>query len=58
MTRKLSFINLMPLIMLLCAVSAFAQEDVRKVKLTPPQQKVIDEKCLVCHNRKRIEAAI
>jgi len=58
MTRKFSFINSMLMIMLLCAVAASAQEDVRKVKLTPPQQKVIEEKCLVCHNRKRIEAAI
>jgi predicted nucleotide-binding protein (sugar kinase/HSP70/actin superfamily) len=58
MTRKFTLINLMLLIMLFCAVAAFAQEDVRKVKLTPPQQKVIDEKCLVCHNKKRIEAAI
>jgi hypothetical protein len=57
MTRKSIFIIMMPMIMLLCAVAAFA-EDVRKVKLTPPQQKVIDEKCLVCHNKKRIEAAI
>ncbi len=58
MTRKIPLINLMPMIMLFCTVAAFAQEDVRKVKLTPPQQKVIDEKCLVCHNMKRIEAAI
>ena len=58
MTRKFSFINSMLMIMLLCAVAASAQEDVRKVKLTPPQQKVIEEKCLVCHNMKRIEAAI
>ncbi len=58
MMRNVPFINLTLMIMLFCAVSAFAQEDVRKVKLTPPQQKVIDEKCLVCHNKKRIEAAI
>jgi predicted nucleotide-binding protein (sugar kinase/HSP70/actin superfamily) len=58
MARKFPYMNLMLPSMLLCAVAAFAQEDVRKVKLTPPQQKVIDEKCLVCHNKKRIEAAI
>jgi hypothetical protein len=58
MARKFPYMNVMLTSMLLCAVSAFAQEDVRKVKLTPPQQKVIDEKCLVCHNKKRIEAAI
>jgi len=58
MTRKFPYMNLMLTSMLLCAVAAFAQEDVRKVKLTPPQQKVIGEKCLVCHNKKRIEAAI
>ena len=58
MTRKSVFIIMLPMIMLSCAVAAFAQEDVRKVKLTEPQQKVIGEKCLVCHNQKRIEAAI
>ena len=58
MTRKFPFIIMMLMIMLFCAVAAFAQEDVRKVKLTPPHQKVIEEKCMVCHNTKRIEAAI
>ena len=57
MTRK-SVIIMMLATMPCCAVVAFAQEDVRKVKLTEPQQKVIGEKCLVCHNQKRIEAAI
>jgi hypothetical protein len=46
------------LIALLCAVPAFAQEDVRKVQLTQPELKVIEVKCLVCHNRERIDAAV
>jgi hypothetical protein len=58
MTRRaLATITIMTLAGL-ASVPAVAQQDVRKVKLTPPQQKVIEEKCLVCHNRKRIEAAI
>lgn len=40
------------------AVAASAQEDVRKVKLSRPALKVIEEKCLVCHNRKRIDEAV
>ena len=40
------------------ATAAAAQEDVRKVQITPPEAKVIEEKCLVCHNRKRIDEAI
>ncbi|HLO27447.1 MAG TPA: hypothetical protein VK187_15185 [Geobacteraceae bacterium] len=35
-----------------------AREDVRGVKVTPPELKVIDEKCLTCHNRKRIDDAV
>ena len=42
----------------LAAIPAGAQQDVRKVRLTPPQVKVIEEKCLVCHNRKRIDEAL
>jgi hypothetical protein len=40
------------------AFPAAAEEDVRNVKLRPPGLKVIEEKCLVCHNRQRIDAAI
>src|SRR3974390_1465214 len=37
---------------------AVAQQDVRGVKLREQGLKVIDEKCLVCHNRQRIEDAV
>jgi len=36
---------------------AWGSQDVRKVKLAQPEQKVVDEKCLVCHNHQRIDAA-
>ncbi|MCM2357791.1 MAG: hypothetical protein NDI77_06560 [Geobacteraceae bacterium] len=42
----------------LLAVPAAAQEEVRKVKPAQPALKVIEEKCLVCHNRKRIDEAV
>jgi hypothetical protein len=48
----------MLLLAALAAVPALAQEDVRKVKPSEPALKVIEEKCLVCHNKKRIDAAI
>jgi len=57
MIRVRSAISAMTLTVL-AAAPVGALEDVRKVKLTPPQQKVIEEKCLACHNRARIEAAI
>jgi hypothetical protein len=37
---------------------AMAQEDLRGVKSSPPELRVIDEKCLNCHNRKRIDDAV
>jgi hypothetical protein len=37
---------------------AEAQQDVRGVQLGQQGLKVIDEKCLVCHNRQRIEDAV
>jgi hypothetical protein len=37
---------------------AFGAEDVRKVRLSEPQLKVIEKKCLVCHNRQRIDEAV
>jgi AMMECR1 domain-containing protein len=46
------------LIALLYAVTAFAQEDVRKVQLEQTELKVIEVKCLACHNRERIDAAV
>lgn len=47
-------------ILLAClfAVPASAQEDVRKLNPEQPETKVIEEKCLICHNRKRIDEAL
>jgi hypothetical protein len=42
----------------LTAGPAFGDEDVRKIQLSEPQLKVIENKCLVCHNRKRIDEAV
>ena len=42
----------------LTAGSSFGAEDVRRVYLSEPQIKVIDKKCLTCHNRKRIDEAV
>ena len=42
----------------LASLPAKAQEDVRGVKTSPPELRVIDEKCLNCHNRKRIDDAV
>ena len=38
--------------------TAAAQEDVRGIALRQQGLKVIEEKCLACHNRQRIDAAI
>ncbi len=40
------------------ALPAAAQQDVRAIHLRQEGLKVIDEKCLVCHNRQRIEDAV
>ena len=37
---------------------ASAQEDVRRVKLRVEETRVIEEKCMACHNRQRIDAAV
>jgi len=37
--------------------AARGAQDVRKVKLPQPELKVVEEKCLVCHNHQRIDAA-
>ena len=37
---------------------AAQQEDVRGVNLRKSGNKIIDEKCLTCHNRQRIDSAI
>jgi len=43
---------------MLPAFPVFAQEETRGVKFRGEELKVIEEKCLVCHNRQRIDAAI
>jgi hypothetical protein len=40
------------------AASAGAAEDVRGVTVKQQEFKVLEEKCLVCHNRKRIDSAV
>ncbi len=45
------------LLLAVFAGTVVAGEDVRGVKLHQQELKVIEEKCLVCHNRQRIEAA-
>jgi Tfp pilus assembly protein PilN len=40
------------------ATAVIAQQEVRGVHLRQQGLKVIDEKCLVCHNRQRIEDAV
>lgn len=42
----------------LLVTPAAAGEDARKVKPEEPALAVIEEKCLVCHNRRRIDAAL
>lgn len=37
---------------------AASQADVRAISLPPAENKVIDEKCLGCHNRQKIDAAV
>ena len=46
------------MIALLCAAPAAALEEVRKVAFSQPALQVIEEKCLVCHNRQRIDEAV
>lgn len=51
---------LAPLVLVITVVSsrtAPAQEEVRGVALRQQGLKVIEEKCLVCHNRQRIDDA-
>ena len=58
MGRKTLFISLLFATGAAAAVAAASQEQVLGV--APPQlgQKLVDEKCLACHNRQRIEAAL
>jgi hypothetical protein len=58
MTAKI-FRIIFPLVAVMVSASiAASQEDVRGVKLRGEGLKVIEEKCLVCHNRQRIDAAV
>jgi hypothetical protein len=47
----------LPLLLALAPLPAPAQQDVRGVATPPPELHVIDEKCLKCHNRQRIDEA-
>ena len=58
MTNRILYFVLAMLPALVIALPVAAQEDVRKVKLNQEGLKVIEEKCLVCHNRQRIDTAI
>jgi hypothetical protein len=58
MAKKLFLPSVLLFISALAFLPAAAQEDVRGVKTSPPELKVIDEKCLNCHNRKRIDDAV
>jgi len=58
MTARISNIFFSILLATVTASPALAQEDVRGVKLRNEGPKVIEEKCLVCHNRQRIDAAV
>jgi hypothetical protein len=49
----------LPLLLAPCAsLPALAQQDVRGVANLTPELRVIDEKCLKCHNRTRIDEAV
>jgi hypothetical protein len=58
MTNRILYSVLAMLPALAFVSTAAAQEDVRRVKLRQEGLKVIEEKCLVCHNRQRIDTAI
>jgi len=48
----------LPLLLTLAPLPAPAQQDVRGVATPPLELRVIDEKCLKCHNRQRIDEAV
>jgi hypothetical protein len=59
MISKISHIIFSILLAAVTAAPSLAQEDVRGVKLHGEEgSKVIEEKCLTCHNRQRIDKAI
>jgi hypothetical protein len=58
MTTRIFQIIFSLVAVLVTASLAASQEDVRGVKLRVEGLKVIDEKCLACHNRQRIDEAV
>lgn len=57
----MNFIYLMTAIAALVSsghVLAATPEDVLGISLPPAENRIIDEKCLGCHNRQKIEAAV
>lgn len=58
MTVRISHVFFSIMLATVVASATLAQEDVRGVKLRDEGLKVIEEKCLVCHNQQRIDAAI
>ena len=57
----MAFIRIFLALLLIAAsalpLQAGTEEDVRGVTLKQQEFKIIEDKCLVCHNRKRIDAA-
>jgi hypothetical protein len=58
MTNRVSRIIFTIILATVSASPALGQEDVRGVKLRSEAPRVIEEKCLVCHNQKRIDTAV
>ena len=56
--RPLTFTMIILLLSLSPLTLPAAQEDVRGISLRRQGNRVIDEKCLACHNRQKIEAAV
>jgi hypothetical protein len=46
------------LLSVVLTVFAFAQQDVRGIRLQNDASRIFDEKCLGCHNRKLIDEAV
>lgn len=56
--RRFSYILCAITALLQVAAPGLGQEDVRGITLRQQGLSVIEEKCLVCHNRQRIDAAV
>ena len=57
MTKSVPILGLLPLLLPVAALAADPPLDVRGVQLRQEGLKVVEKKCLVCHNRQRIDAA-